>query len=140
MKDEKRTTWNVWIPSPIGIPLLFLAMFIGWQFMNGWSFFDRWGKSEPEAAPAFNESLWIVKAQESVRARLRDPDSAEFRDVGIHQKNGAPIVCGQVNSRNGFGGMRGFQSFVFAGSIGTFLAEDMKAGEMKKVWQEMCAG
>ena len=136
MKQEQQgPKWNLYIPSQIGLPVLAVLLFIGWKVFS-----SSLPQPASVAEPQFDESLWIVKAQESVRARLRDPASAEFRDVGIHRKSGAPIVCGQVNSRNGFGGKRGFQSFVFAGSVGTFLAEDMKAGEMKKVWQEMCTG
>ena len=50
-------------------------------------------------------------AYESVVGTLRDPASASFTDVRVH--DGAPtVVCGKVNARNGFGGMGGPKRFI----------------------------
>lgn len=43
-----------------------------------------------------------------VKSILRDPDSAKFR--GIVQRNG--VICGYVNSKNGFGGYTGYKEFM----------------------------
>lgn len=48
-------------------------------------------------------------AEAKVAAILRDPSSAQFRNVEI-RKSGA--ACGEVNSKNGFGGYAGFRQFV----------------------------
>lgn len=54
-----------------------------------------------------------IKAVESaVREQLRDPNSATFSNVRVVDGN---IVCGEVNSKNGFGGYAGKQRF-----LGTF--------------------
>lgn len=51
------------------------------------------------------------------------------------------MTCGEVNSRNSFGGYGGFQRFISAGREDlTFLAEQMDAGEFAKAWNQMCAG
>lgn len=49
-------------------------------------------------------------AREAVAYQLRDPASAQFREVFTHQGN----VCGQVNGKNGFGAYTGFKRFYVA--------------------------
>jgi hypothetical protein len=51
---------------------------------------------------------------------------------------GAPIVCGNVNSRNGLGGYAGNQRFIWAGSRISVLEEEMAAGEMTSLWRDAC--
>ena len=54
------------------------------------------------------------------RARLKDPNSATFRDSHVSAPasslGGATVVCGYVNARNGFGGFTGDQKFFVGGS------------------------
>jgi hypothetical protein len=50
--------------------------------------------------------------EDDVKAELKDPDSAQFKDVAGHEVEGAFIVCGRVNSKNGFGGYTGFKEFI----------------------------
>lgn len=45
-----------------------------------------------------------------VKARLRDPSSAEFRWLPRTSTDGS--YCGLVNARNGFGGLTGFVPFL----------------------------
>ena len=69
-----------------------------------------------------NDRSAVFQAHSLVEAQLRDPDSAVFDDqrswlapanVLVHRINGVPvIICGWVNSRNGFGGMTGDQAYV----------------------------
>jgi len=60
---------------------------------------------------------WIAKGKEAVKLRLNDPDSAQFRNVYFHRgKDNLPLTCGEVNSKNGFGGYVGFQHFISGGS------------------------
>lgn len=51
-----------------------------------------------------------TRAKDAVRGRLRDPYSAEFRNI----YRAGDTVCGQVNARNGFGGMAGYAPFIVA--------------------------
>ena len=71
-------------------------------------------------------------AKQLVRARLRDPKSAEFRNVTTHGR----VVCGEVNARNGFGGMTGFQRFVAAGDS-AFVESEVKGG-LSTIWNRFC--
>ena len=51
-------------------------------------------------------------AQAAVANRLRDPMSAQFREIaGYALPDGGRIVCGELNARNGFGGYNGFAPF-----------------------------
>lgn len=49
--------------------------------------------------------------QESVKSKLKDPDSAMFRMPPVNE-NGAPdSYCGLVNAKNSYGGYTGFTPF-----------------------------
>lgn len=66
------------------------------------------------ASPGIRESLRLGsegKARAALRGELADPDSAEFRRVTVADRR-IPIVCGEVNSRNRFGGYVGFRRFI----------------------------
>lgn len=59
----------------------------------------------------------IQSAAEHFAASLRDASSATFRNVFIgtrpdRRPGSKIIVCGQVNARNGYGGLTGFQHFI----------------------------
>lgn len=86
-------------------------------------------------SPAVRDALLIVKAQDAVRTRLRDPSSATFS--GEHVGRDGVFVCGTVNARNGFGGMSGGERFV-AGSVAAVLETDDAAG-FAGLWSDVCA-
>jgi hypothetical protein len=64
----------------------------------------------------------ITAAQESVRKKLKDPDSAKFQNTRITDYNGGRVVCGEVNAKNIYGGYVGYNVFV-AGISGAYLLE-----------------
>ena len=86
---------------------------------------------------AQRDSEWVAEMQVRVKRTLKDPDSAQFRSAYVSRKMGAPVVCGEVNSRNGFGGQTGYQRFAAAGDL-IALEEQMGAGEMEKFWRQAC--
>lgn len=49
------------------------------------------------------------KAEDAVRKQMIDPASTAFR--ALEDRNG--FVCGEVNSRNRFGGYVGFRRFIY---------------------------
>jgi hypothetical protein len=55
-------------------------------------------------ADVTQQGLWIVKSRDAIKSRLRDPSSADFRNVRFYSCGPVPVVCGEVNSKNGFGG------------------------------------
>lgn len=89
------------------------------------------------ASAATNEVSWMARGQDAVKLKLRDPDSAQFRNVKMGGRADLPLVCGEVNSKNGFGGYTGFQRFVSGGRPDiTFLESDV--ADFIKVWATYC--
>jgi hypothetical protein len=82
------------------------------------------------------EAIWIETTKDGVRSRLKDPGSAVFKDVYFKDYEATPMVCGKVNSKNGFGGMTGFQRFVASGSELVFLEEEVS--DFNKAWNKIC--
>lgn len=70
-----------------------------------------------------NESAQLPFAQSDtqrvVAAELRDPSSAEFRNI----IEGTSTVCGEVNGKNAFGAYAGFKPFVSANGLVRFEPE-----------------
>lgn len=54
----------------------------------------------------------ISTAEQAVRRTLRDPDSAQFRDVSRCERSGIDGVRGEVNAKNSAGGYAGFAYFI----------------------------
>jgi hypothetical protein len=81
---------------------------------------------------------WMEKGMEAVKSKLKDPKSAQFRNVYFHRgADGIPMTCGEVNSKNSFGGYGGFQKFTSAGrSDLTFLEEEVS--DFDTVWNRLC--
>ncbi|MBV5305544.1 MAG: hypothetical protein J0652_02500 [Desulfobulbaceae bacterium] len=90
------------------------------------------------AEQRIKDENWKYFTQEEITKRLRDAKSAQFSGVFVSRNSGAPVVCGMVNAKNGFGGYVGFERFIGSGNILGILESDMKAGEMDKAWQEYC--
>ncbi|WP_312707548.1 hypothetical protein [Stenotrophomonas sp.] len=81
-------------------------------------------QSEPErpmssAEKKTQQEKWfgaetIVAAERAVRRELKDPDSAQFKDVRANYTEEFGVVaCGRVNAKNELGGYTGFRRFVF---------------------------
>ena len=62
-----------------------------------------------------------------IKERLKDPDSAKFRNTFIVRVQGQALLCGEVNSKNSFGGYTGFTRFM----MGMTEISD-------KAWSENC--
>lgn len=80
----------------------------------------------------------VDTAKEDVRKILRDPDSAIFPSASVSRKMGKPVVCGQVNARNGFGGMTGPKRFVAIPTALAVTEDNMDQSEFQKVWNSAC--
>ena len=53
------------------------------------------------------------EAEASVKARLSDPQSAQFTKVFVVGEKGSRTVCGMVNSKNRMGGYAGARPFAY---------------------------
>jgi hypothetical protein len=50
-----------------------------------------------------------------------------------------PVVCGEVNSKNGFGGYGGYQHFISAGTDAlTYLQESAELENFGELWAKLC--
>lgn len=81
---------------------------------------------------------WIAIGMLAVKERLRDPGSAEFKDVYFMVgRKKVPVTCGRVNSKNGFGAYGGFERFLSAGQTElTYLESEV--ADFQYVWNEFC--
>lgn len=76
--------------------------------------YDRQVAAERARTPRVNWTAAQIRtaARTAVTNRLRDPGSAQFRNVRRHVNSlGTTTFCGEVNSRNVYGGMTGFRRF-----------------------------
>ena len=84
-------------------------------------------------------------ARQAVTDKLRDPSSAQFRNVRrIEHSNGSTMFCGEVNGRNAYGGMSGFQRFeAGVGTTGNATAmidggEELNSAYFEGAWNQFC--
>jgi len=95
------------------------------------------GKPDPEMEKARIEANYIDLAKDRMKGRAKDPGSVQFRNIFVSRSAGVPVVCGEVNAKNSFGGYGGYQRFFSAGEI-QVVEKDMAAGEMDKSWDKFC--
>lgn len=69
-------------------------------------------------ASTSQESRAIDQVKASVLAQLRDPSSAEFSNVRVV---GGSTVCGEVNSKNAYGGYVGKQRFFGSPGVTAYI-------------------
>ncbi|RUR38563.1 hypothetical protein [Vreelandella populi] len=85
---------------------------------------------------ATKDSMAEVRAQRLVRESLRDGRSAEFRALQVIQAgSGGRYVCGEVNSKNAFGGYSGHQRFIVIREM--VVIEEM-VDDFEPVWRQFC--
>ena len=85
--------------------------------------------SPTSSAPRDPNAELLAKAEEGILSQLKDPESAQFRNLLL---NGQNVVCGEVNARNSFGGYSGFSAFWYDSGTGeTFLFDPNQDGRGK---------
>lgn len=95
--------------------------------------------SHADYADSGKQQAWITKSEDAIKAKLRDPDSAQFRNVEFHATGGIPVVCGEVNGNNALGGKAGYERFIAAGDQIDVLESDMTTpSELNPVWDKYC--
>jgi hypothetical protein len=84
------------------------------------------------AGPTNYETL-VKQVKEAARYNLKDPSSAQFRNVVVTQSYHADTgalngvnVCGEINAKNSFGAYTGFKKFFATRAEGkvVFVTED----------------
>ena len=92
------------------------------------------GESAAQKEARINTNLKIL-GEKYVKQKLKDPESAQFQNQFIGIK-GAP--CGEVNSKNSFGGYTGFKRYISLGEGLTVMEMDMPPGEFELSWGQIC--
>jgi hypothetical protein len=84
------------------------------------------------------QQMWISAGKDAVRAKLKDGDSAKFQNTYFNRgRDGIPMSCGQVNSKNGFGAYGGYQRYISGGRPElTFLEEQVS--DFHNAWNRFC--
>ncbi|WP_430434280.1 hypothetical protein [Methyloversatilis sp.] len=81
----------------------------------------------------------IEASKEAVRQVMKDPKSAEFRDVKYHAARwtNPPVVCGEVNAKNSYGAMAGFERFVYVSDKNEVRLES-SVDDFRMTWWIWC--
>lgn len=121
--------------SDFGALAVIIAVIAGFIWYANWSISG--GGEDDSSDDAYRETSYIELNKARIKSRLKDPNAAQFRNVYVARSLGMPIVCGEVNARNSFGGYGGYQRFISGGDI-QVLESDMAAGEMSTTWGKAC--
>lgn len=81
----------------------------------------------------------ISDAKAAIIQKLKDPDSATFRNVvyaPAAQGTGG-TVCGEVNARNAYGGYAGFTPFFVIGQS-ALLRDEINAPAFDSIYSRSC--
>lgn len=60
---------------------------------------------------AANHSQFVVQAKENISNTLKDPFSVQFRKLFLSHHGFEPVLCGELNAKNSYGGYVGFRRF-----------------------------
>jgi len=115
-----------------------IVILVIWQVSVNSDSSNRPTESDKQGA---TDSFLIAKGQESVLSKLKDPKSADFRRVYLlRSKDNMAAICGEVNSKNAFGGYVGFQRFISSGAPeATFLENEPHiSGSFQELWNRLC--
>jgi hypothetical protein len=92
-----------------------------------------WSASVDAANAGYPRVEITSAARAHVRANIKDPGSAQFRNEFTARPG---TYCGEVNAKNGFGGYAGFKRFIT--NERTLLVDDGSIPEFKRAWREFC--
>jgi len=97
-------------------------------------------QKETLSSPIELSEIQIKEIKSSVRAVLKDPDSARFGTImGAKEPNDQIFACGYINAKNSFGGFTGERLFISASTSDGFLTFKI-ANDKNSTWavQKTC--
>ena len=94
-------------------------------------------QSDTGVAPTDLDMLTYSQTQtkQALEAKLKDPDTAKYRNVAAYHVAGAYAFCGEVNAKNGFGGYTGYERFVGVPNQ-AFLESEV--ADFDTLWTKFC--
>ena len=75
------------------------------------------------------------ETKKEVYRRIKDPESARFRDTFYAENSVGYTLCGEMNSRNGYGGYSGFEPFVGKTLFPTFFGKEIDDNGVRGDWK-----
>lgn len=85
---------------------------------------QRYSSSVSEFLRSGTPEQAIEKAQAAVANLLKDPGSAQFRNVRVKDYLDGKIICGEVNGKNSYGGYVGFSPFAASTDDGMLYSDE----------------
>ena len=74
---------------------------------------------------------------------LKDPDSAKYQTITMRKRLGSTVFCGEVNSKNSFGGYVGWRSFIITSGgfiqSGVEIQTEENQRKFLSTWNLLCA-
>lgn len=80
---------------------------------------------------------FVIRAKAAISAQMKDPESAQFRDVAHYKSGTIDVLCGSINAKNSFGGYVGFTPFLVMGNAAV-LRENYNADVFDRLSLSMC--
>lgn len=85
-----------------------------------------------------NYGKFVAMAKASITSQLKDPDSAQFKSLFISGKT-APVLCGELNGKNSYGGYVGYRRFYSTGKpLLNGIETDKDNYVFQNMWPNMC--
>ena len=126
--EGKQASKNLLLTITLGVALLLLGLVTCSRPFSG---------SSRSGSDRYSDLQYKVAAKALVQQFLRDPSSAEFTRLTVNRPIGkSAVVCGLVNSRNGFGGMSGPVRFISGDRV--IVEGQISAPEMDAEWARNC--
>jgi hypothetical protein len=99
-----------------------------------WPIILKDGTDTRQAIAEAHKNASILRAHAYVKRLLKDEDTAKFR--GEFMSADLASICGEVNARNSFGAMAGYERFI---ARGDGVALESQSGERFQVaWKQFC--
>lgn len=70
-----------------------------------------------------NHEVFVLSAKRVVSDAFKDPDSVRYRDMYISNKT-VPTLCGELNSKNSYGGYVGYKRFFYNRVVSAVYSND----------------
>ena len=93
---------------------------------------------EREEIAAGNYANFTARAKAAITVSFKDPASAQFQSLFLSGKT-LPVLCGEVNGRNSYGGFVGFRRFYATGQPSLNDVENPRDDFVfARMWPSMC--
>lgn len=83
-------------------------------------------------------SNFVAHAKAAISATLKDPASAQFQSLFV-SGSALPVLCGEINGKNSYGGFVGYRRFYSTGDTGLSNIENSNENYVfREMWPSMC--